>query len=143
MRYEGVFAANVLCRRRAEKERANAKPAMLSPLAARKTRQAAGWRGLSVDLITNPGEHPLRASEDVKGKSLAEEDNTEEELVVGPGEKLDGRVVRNIWGESKLEKGKLKNIWCADPVMPQVILGPDLTSNLPHFTSQERMRYEG
>lgn len=62
----------------------------------RKTRQAAGWRGLSVDLITNPQENgaPEHADDDV-----------------GPEEKLSGKVVKAIWKCSKLERRKLRDIW--------------------------------
>ncbi len=52
-RYEAVFTANVVQRRRAERRDTGAgeKPALLSPGEARG-RRAVGWRGLSVDLIT-------------------------------------------------------------------------------------------
>jgi hypothetical protein len=75
-RYEAVFAANVLNKKR------NAK---LAP------RQAAGWRGLSVDLVTSP-----EMSEDVR-----------------PEDRLEGGIVRAIWTKSKLERTKLKQIWYA------------------------------
>ncbi|EKM55268.1 uncharacterized protein PHACADRAFT_255764 [Phanerochaete carnosa HHB-10118-sp] len=86
-RYEIVFDNNILAQRRA---------AVLSPPMGRKSRQAAGWRGLSVDLITNPQEN--RAQETV-----------DEE--VGPEERLNGQVVVTIWKCSRLERGKLRDIW--------------------------------
>jgi hypothetical protein len=105
-RYETVFEANVLNYR---KQVATAKPARLSPSAAKKTRQAAGWRGLSVDLITNPMENFLNPNgngDTVKSSSAKEVDG-----VVGPGDKLDGCVVRLIWNASKLDRAKLRDIW--------------------------------
>lgn len=73
----------------------------LSPPPGRKARQAAGWRGLSVDLITNP-EHAGALSPGVE--AIDEE--------VGPDERLGGRVVARIWQTSRLERVKLQSIWC-------------------------------
>jgi len=87
---------------------------MLSPLAARKARQAAGWRGLSVDLITNPQDHPLKKSDAGKenGRNLGEGFGREGD---GDGDELDGKldgyVVKLIWRTSKLEREKLRAIW--------------------------------
>ncbi|KII89179.1 hypothetical protein PLICRDRAFT_91601 [Plicaturopsis crispa FD-325 SS-3] len=96
-RYEGVFVANILQQRQAENARKAT--ALLSP-GTRKSRQAAGWRGLSVDLITNPDDNPL--------KSLEKEGDGGIEPI---DEKLDGRAVKLIWSASRLEKEKLKKIW--------------------------------
>lgn len=100
-RYEAVFVSNVLQRRKAKSQ--NGRPALLSPSAAKKSRQAAGWRGLSVDLITNPDDNPVGAKE-------GDEDEWEE--IVGPEERLDGHVVKLVWNKSKLDREKLKDIWC-------------------------------
>lgn len=78
---------------------------MLSPPGTRKSRQAAGWRGLSVDLITNPDDHPVLSQQE------KEEEDADAEGEVGPDERMDGTIVKSIWGASKLEKGKLKAIW--------------------------------
>ncbi|KAL1732460.1 hypothetical protein EV714DRAFT_247685 [Schizophyllum commune] len=95
-RYETVFNGNVVQSRKA----AQKKPTLLSPSAARKTRQAAGWRGLSVDLITGEDGHPLNDSNDIEvDQAVTDED------------RLDGRVVRLIWQRSRLEKHKLAQIW--------------------------------
>ncbi|KAH7909917.1 hypothetical protein BJ138DRAFT_1088641 [Hygrophoropsis aurantiaca] len=122
VRYEAVFVGCVLSRRKAEKARAE-RPALLAPPAvAKKGRQAAGWRGLSVDLITNPEDHPLMNVEDAaqdggggrgKGKSpdSGKDSGGDECATVGPEEKLGGQVVRLIWSASKLDRGKLRDIW--------------------------------
>lgn len=85
---------------------AKKKEAMLAPPGTRKSRAAAGWRGLSVDLITNPDEHPT-----LSGKEKEEEEEIEADMEVGPDEIMDAFSVKLIWGTSKLEKGKLKAIW--------------------------------
>lgn len=109
-RYETLFVATVICRRRAEKaaRKAKLKSPPSSPV-VKKSRQAAGWRGLSVDLITNPEDHPIL--------SLKEEDSDDdddaEQVPVGPEERLGGRIVRLVWSASKLDRQKLRDIWYA------------------------------
>lgn len=76
-------------------------------MAARKTRQAAGWRGLSVDLITG-NEHPT-ATNGHSGKQ--DGDDEDEDGLVESDARLDGHVVSCIWARSKLSKAKLKEIW--------------------------------
>ncbi|KAJ7583028.1 hypothetical protein C8J56DRAFT_792336 [Mycena floridula] len=91
-RYELVFNANVVQRRKQ-------KPLLLSPVTTRKTRQAAGWRGLSIDLTTNdpsPDDDWVEDGDD---------------LVIGSHERLEGYIVRHIWSRSKLDKAKLGEIW--------------------------------
>lgn len=95
-RYEAVFVKNVQAQRRVA---IGAHERALSPPMGRKARQAAGWRGLSVDLITNPQEN-------------GNTETVDEE--VGPDEKLDARVVSVIWKCSKLERAKLRDIWCVE-----------------------------
>lgn len=92
-RYEAVFVSNILAQRRAV---AGTRDRALSPPMGRKARQAAGWRGLSVDLITNPQENETVEAVDEE---------------VGPDEKLSGLVVAAIWKSSKLERAKLRDIW--------------------------------
>ena len=75
---------------------------MLSP-GIKKNRQAAGWRGLSVDLITNPDDHPVLSSK--------ENEDQKDDDYVGPDERMDGMTIKFIWSASKLEKEKLRAIW--------------------------------
>lgn len=105
-RYEAVFDANIIQRRKAEKLAAVKKAAMLAPPGRRKSRQAAGWRGLSVDLITNPDDHL-----ELVGKEKDDEDEDEAAKEVGLEERLDGYIVKITWSASKLEEGKLRAIW--------------------------------
>ncbi|KAF8965234.1 hypothetical protein BDZ97DRAFT_1904129 [Flammula alnicola] len=104
-RYEAVFSANVVQRRRAEKRRAEEKPALLSPGEARG-RRAVGWRGLSVDLITGddmaPPLPPQQQQQDEDGRV---------DQVVGADEKLEGAIVKLIWKRSGLDKERLAEIW--------------------------------
>jgi hypothetical protein len=103
-RYEAVFAANVIQQRRSEelKEREKRDKQFLAP--PKRSRQAAGWRGLSVDLITSPESPPLGHEKD--DRQQVSVDGT-----VDAGDWIDGSVVRVIWGASNLDKGKLKAIW--------------------------------
>ncbi|KAI8989807.1 hypothetical protein BD414DRAFT_460000 [Trametes punicea] len=97
-RYEAVFNGNVIAARQLERAK--------SPPPSRKSRQAAGWRGLSVDLITNP-EEIASAGNGVgpvsRSGSVDEEVNSEE--------RLDGAVVRAIWKLSRLKRETLRLIW--------------------------------
>ncbi|GLB34768.1 hypothetical protein LshimejAT787_0203330 [Lyophyllum shimeji] len=101
-RYESVFNTNVIQQRRAEKQKANEKPALLSPAEARGTRRAAGWRGLSVDLITGGHDVPARATKD-------EDDDVSN--VVEPADKLAGHLIKTIWRRSRLGRTRLMEIW--------------------------------
>lgn len=83
-----------------QSEKDRERPALLSPNAAREVRRAAGWRGLSVDLITG-GEDSLVVVE--------REDKIGQE--VGNEERLEGGVVGFVWSRSGLDKGKLRDIW--------------------------------
>ncbi len=91
--------ANVLAQRRGV---ANARDRTLSPSPGRKTRQAAGWRGLSVDLITNP-------EENAQGTPTSQSEFPDEEI--GLEERLDGHIVAVIWACSRLERKRLQEIW--------------------------------
>ncbi|KAI0084001.1 hypothetical protein BDY19DRAFT_910186 [Irpex rosettiformis] len=94
-RYDNVFNKNVMAQRAAAKEKERA----MSPPFGRKARQAAGWRGLSVDLITNPEMAPTPPGP------------AAEEIEVTSEDRLDGRIVAKIWKMSKVEKTKLQSIW--------------------------------
>lgn len=74
-----------------------------------KPRQAAGWRGLSVDLITNPEEVAAAFGRE-KGDGEAVLGGGGEMEVDG-SERLEGRVVKMVWTMSGLERGKLREIW--------------------------------
>ena len=97
-RYEVVFNANIIQRRKAERRRLEEKPTHLSPVEAR-ARRAAGWRGLSVDLIT--GDDILLPQP--VGHKINEE--------VDQDEKLEGSIIRLIWKRSKLDSARLAEIW--------------------------------
>ena len=98
-RYEAVFFANINAQRRMAAKKlsptpsAGASPSPSQPSTPTTSRR--GWRGVSVDLVTNPEEKTLLAN-------LAE--TTEEN-------RLDGRVVRSIWSKSHLQSDKLRDIW--------------------------------
>ena len=93
-----MFGANVVAARHVRKSAAPPPPP------ARKVRQAAGWRGLSVDLITNPENAPQPGA---AGAALQEA--VEEE--VGAEDRLEGAFVRAIWKLSRLENATLRVIW--------------------------------
>ncbi|KAH8117209.1 hypothetical protein DFH11DRAFT_1573743 [Phellopilus nigrolimitatus] len=106
-RYEAVFFANVNAQRRAmmNKLSPSAAPGGFSPTPpspSSPTTPRKGWRGLSVDLITNPENNPLFSP-------VSEEE--------GEGSRLEGQAVKGIWSKSKLLPEKLKDIWnvCALP----------------------------
>lgn len=96
-RYEVVFNVNIIQRRKAEKRR----PTHLSPVEARG-RRAAGWRGLSVDLITGD-DIPSPQPQEPVGHDVDEK--------VDQDEKLEGPIVRLIWKRSRLDSARLSEIW--------------------------------
>ncbi|KAG1877695.1 hypothetical protein DFJ58DRAFT_3515 [Suillus subalutaceus] len=105
-RYEALFVTTVISRHKAAKK-AKPKSPPSSALSVKKSRQAAGWRGLSVDLITNPEDHPI-----LPLKAAENDNNDDTDLVpVGAEERLGGRIVRLIWSASKLDRSKLRDIW--------------------------------
>ncbi|KXN86924.1 Increased rDNA silencing protein 4 [Leucoagaricus sp. SymC.cos] len=103
-RYTSVFNANVIQRRCAEVS-VNGRPKKLSHAEAKRTRQAAGWRGLSVDLITATPEELLAHEKGKEKANLVVDEN------VGPDERLEGSIVKVIWSRSRIEKSKLAEIW--------------------------------
>lgn len=105
---------------------------------SKRGRRAAGWRGLSVDLITGDPEsvaaqlNAASAGQKDKGKARDDSDSDseeEEDLVkvrsklfkkqgegkekeeVGKEERLEGVVIKVIWKQSGLEKRRLAEIW--------------------------------
>ena len=99
-RYEAVFNANILQRRKAEKGKQQEKPTLLNVTEAR-SRRAVGWRGLSVDLLT---------ANDVP-QQLDRGDGTVIHDIVGPDEKLEGLIIKRIWKNSGLDNSRLADIW--------------------------------
>lgn len=137
-RYEKVFYANIEARKKAKLDKSQKQPSGLlgvpgvvtsSPTSIKKARKAAGWRGLSVDLITNPDENlpPLPPSR--PGSRRGSNESTESGWVTerGKDNRLEGVVIRRIWMCSKLDREKLRTIWydlpfllflipCSDPL---------------------------
>lgn len=91
-RYERVFATNETAQNRIIKRN-------LSGVTKEMQTSRKGWRGLSVDLIT--------ALDDAVNNEI---DRKVETPNTGPG-KLDGRIIRRIWGKSRLPTDKLRDIW--------------------------------
>jgi hypothetical protein len=137
-RYEKVFRANVIQRRKAveEQKKTKAKNGLLSPNngASPTSGRGRGWRGLSVDLITGDPDSVAEQlngaaakkdkgkardtdsdSEDdddlVKVKSKLFEKEKENEEVVGKDERLEGAIVKLVWKRCGLEKRRLAEIW--------------------------------
>ena len=102
VRYIAVFNTNALQCRKAEKQKEKDKPPLLGPTEAKKTRQAAGWRGLSVDLITG--------CDDLVSVTSSEEEEQEDDMV-NDTKRLEGHIVRAIWVRSRLNRMKLRDIW--------------------------------
>jgi hypothetical protein len=80
------------------------KPTHLSPVEAR-ARRAAGWRGLSVDLITGDDSLSAQPQEPVR------HDGDKVDQEVDQDEKLEGPIVRLIWERSRLDSARLSDIW--------------------------------
>ncbi|KAG7448095.1 uncharacterized protein BT62DRAFT_930176 [Guyanagaster necrorhizus] len=96
-RYISVFDLNISQRKLARQQRKAKPPPTLPFLSPRKSRQAAGWRGLSVDLITGVDDLPA-----------AESDSEDDSPFT-----LPPHIVKRIWRKSCLEDIKLAQIWCA------------------------------
>ncbi|KAG9226564.1 hypothetical protein CCMSSC00406_0005769 [Pleurotus cornucopiae] len=131
-RYEAVFKSNLEQVKRAERaerdarragKRKGSKPLATNPETARRSRQAAGWRGLSVDLITGIVDEPTDEEDDkplsaVRARKLKQEriseveDDEWEDLARSDREdRLEGCVVRLIWSKSRLDRDRLRGIW--------------------------------
>lgn len=114
------------------------------PPGSGRRRQAAGWRGLSVDLITNPemmqhcggkedGVDGLNGGvEKMKevGKVVDKVKDQGKGEIVGPEERLDGRVVKRIWRTSKLGDAKLKEIWWVSFIFASLLYSSSFSSCL-------------
>ncbi|KAI0720428.1 hypothetical protein C8Q72DRAFT_862060 [Fomitopsis betulina] len=97
-RYEALFARNLYAQNAVRKD-------VVSPPPGARARKAAGWRGLSVDLLTSPGPQE-------RDNGMGREDGEEKD----GEERLAGETVRRIWVRSKLERRTLKAIWAeCDP----------------------------
>jgi hypothetical protein len=110
-----VFVKNFLQQRNAQKAKENEKPTsgLLSPPSeVARNRRAAGWRGLSVDLIVDP-EGPTTNGEQ---NSLPESQRDKGAIndAVDHDDKLEGVIVRLIWKKSGLDSTRLAEIWYAN-----------------------------
>ncbi|KAK0484027.1 hypothetical protein IW261DRAFT_994685 [Armillaria novae-zelandiae] len=94
-RYTSLFDRNISQRTRARQQRTAKPPPTLPFLSPRKSRQAAGWRGLSVDLITGADDLPTAGSD-------SEDDSPPT---------LPPHIVKLIWRKSHLDDTKLAQIW--------------------------------
>ncbi|KAK0463755.1 uncharacterized protein EV420DRAFT_1638675 [Desarmillaria tabescens] len=94
-RYTSVFDRNISQRNLARQQRKAKPPPTLPFLSPRKSRQAAGWRGLSVDLITGSDDLPAAESDSEDDSPLT----------------LPPHIVKLIWRKSRLEDTKLAQIW--------------------------------
>ena len=121
-RYEKVFYANIEARKKAKLDKSQKQvPELLgvpgvgssSPTSIKKARKAAGWRGLSVDLITNPDENlpPLPQSQPGSRRGSIESMESGGVTERGMDDRLEGVVIRRIWTCSKLDREKLRAIW--------------------------------
>lgn len=110
-RYISVFNANILQRRRAEAQIPSPRKLSYAEAKAKRTRQAAGWRGLSVDLITATPEELTAHDQSIKGKQKEWDIELVVNESIGPHETLEGQIVKAIWVRSRIEKSKLAEIW--------------------------------
>ncbi|KAK0228897.1 hypothetical protein IW262DRAFT_1353658 [Armillaria fumosa] len=95
-RYTSLFDRNISQRNLARQQHTAKPPPALPFLSPRKSRQAAGWRGLSVDLITGTDDLPTADSDSEDDSPLT----------------LPPHIVKLIWRKSCLEDTKLAQIWC-------------------------------
>lgn len=108
-RYESLFDSAVKGRRKMEKRTQKTKLLSTPPPSVKKGRQAAGWRGLSVDLITRSEDHVTSSLEERHEENDSE--GEEQPFSVPLEEKLNGRIVKYIWNTSRLDRQKLRSIW--------------------------------
>ena len=136
-RYERVFYANIEARKKAKLERSQKQiPGLLgvpgtgttTPTSIKKARKAAGWRGLSVDFITNPDENFPSLPPSQPGSRRGSIESADS----AGGDRLEGVVVRRIWMCSNLDREKLRSIWCDSiPFLCPVSLRESPDSNAP------------
>lgn len=86
---------------------------VLSQTSIKKARKAAGWRGLSVDLITNPDENlpSLPPSQPESRRGSMESTASGGVMERGKDDRLEGIIVKQIWMCSNLDREKLRAIW--------------------------------
>lgn len=121
-RYEKLFYTNVEVQKKTKIDRLQRQipgllgvPGMgtMSPPSVKKARKAAGWRGLSVDLITNPDENlpslPPSQAGSRRGSMESVESGGPTER--GKDDRLEGVVVKRIWMCSNLDREKLRTVW--------------------------------
>ncbi|KAG6333577.1 hypothetical protein ID866_5516 [Astraeus odoratus] len=107
-RYDALFMSAVEGQREAERQsRTNT---IYSPTTqSRKERQAAGWRGLSLDLVAQSEDHPILSMNKRELQSTGNSDGEDE--LLGVGERLNGHIVKYIWKASRLDRKKIRDIW--------------------------------
>jgi hypothetical protein len=121
-RYEKVFYANIQAQKKAKLDKPQRqRPGLLvvpgvgisAPISIGKARKAAGWRGLSVDLITNPDENlpSLPPSQPGSRRGSIESAGSRPVTERGKDDRLEGVIVRRIWMCSRLDREKLRAIW--------------------------------
>jgi len=143
-RYEKLFYANVNAQKKAKSDRSQKQISGLlvvpglgtsSPTSIKKTRKAAGWRGLSVDLITNPDENlpPLPPSQPGSRRGSIESAGSGGVVERGRDDRLEGVIVRRIWICSKLDREKLRAIWYDLPFCFLISLYRPSDSDAPRF----------
>jgi len=121
-RYEKLFYTNVEVRNKTKLDKSQKEiTGLLSvpgvgascPTSIKKARKAAGWRGLSVDLITNPDENlpSLPPSQPGSRRGSMESAGSVGMADRGKDDRLEGVIVRRIWMCSKLDREKLRAIW--------------------------------
>ncbi|KAI6109686.1 hypothetical protein F5141DRAFT_1004166 [Pisolithus sp. B1] len=106
-RYESLFVSAVLGQRQVEKQ--NQRGILPCKPTSQKERQSAGWRGLSLDLLTQREDHAI-LSPDSREPDLTSDTDSSCALVSAE-EKLNGRIVKYIWKTSRLDRRKLWDIW--------------------------------
>jgi hypothetical protein len=136
-----LFARNVIQRGKVLNTKDLKTNAQLGPPAETRNRRAAGWRGLSVDLITGveefvglspPALLPQTTPVNRNGDLEMDNNNTENvSSAVGSDAKLEGPIVKFIWKKSGLESTRLAEIWYVKPTL----LCLSLNSFIPTYPS--------
>ncbi|KAL4067749.1 hypothetical protein V8B97DRAFT_2015845 [Scleroderma yunnanense] len=104
-RYDNLFVGAILGQWQSEKQYLKSTPVISQP---RKGRQAAGWRGLSLDLLAQSEDHPMSEN---KNSYESTGDSDKEDEPVGAEVKLNGYIIKYIWKASRLDRKKLRDIW--------------------------------
>jgi hypothetical protein len=105
-RYEAVFINNVLQQRKAQAAKETSTGSLLSPPSeVARNRRAAGWRGLSVDLIVDPQGPTINGAQNSTPQSQGVVDEA------ASHDKLEGAIVKLIWKKSGLDSSRLAEVW--------------------------------